>query len=156
MSSGNLTALFVVHHRHTCGGKTSLEGNNSSSISCSTFLVYFLTHSRRGSPVIRRWCAIDRAIRPPYGGKPPYSCQVMSAIPQERQAILTALYRDTALIRQPYWGNPTVPELSINSCSCYCCVCCLVCPLAWSLFAYQYAVRPAGVHLSSHIPSIPA
>ena len=27
----------------TCGGKTSLEGNNSSSICCSTFLAYFLT-----------------------------------------------------------------------------------------------------------------
>ena len=26
-----------------CGGKMSLEGNNSSSISCATFLVYFLT-----------------------------------------------------------------------------------------------------------------
>ena len=26
-----------------CGGKTSLEGNNSSSICCATFLVYFLT-----------------------------------------------------------------------------------------------------------------
>ena len=28
----------------TLGGKTSLEGNNSSSSCCVTFLVYFLTH----------------------------------------------------------------------------------------------------------------
>ena len=33
------------------------------------------------------------------GGKPPYSFQVMSAIPQSRQVIMTALYRDTALSR---------------------------------------------------------
>ena len=26
-----------------CGGRTSLEGNNSSSICCGTFLVYLLT-----------------------------------------------------------------------------------------------------------------
>ena len=29
----------------------------------------------------------------------------MSAIPQSRQASLTALYRDTALLRPPYWGT---------------------------------------------------
>ena len=33
----------VQKYRINCGGKTSLEGNNSSSICCSTFLVYFLT-----------------------------------------------------------------------------------------------------------------
>ena len=32
----------------------------------------------------------------------------MSAIPQSRQAILTALYRDTAFVRQPYRGTPIV------------------------------------------------
>ena len=31
-------------------------------------------------PSVRRWC--DIAIRPPYRGNPPYSFQVMSAIPQ--------------------------------------------------------------------------
>ena len=42
-----------------------------------------------------------RAIRPPYKGKPPYSLQDMSAIPQSRQAkaISTVLCRDTALYR---------------------------------------------------------
>ena len=33
---------------------------------------------------------------------------VMSAIPQSRQAILTALYRDTALLRPPGWGASTL------------------------------------------------
>ena len=45
------------------------------------------------------WYGIEQqgATWPPYLGKPLYSLQVMSAIPQLRQAILTALYRDTAL-----------------------------------------------------------
>ena len=32
-----------VERHSPCGGKTSLEGNHSSSICCVTFLVYFLT-----------------------------------------------------------------------------------------------------------------
>ena len=44
---------------------------------------------------VRLRCA--RAMRPPYGGKSPYSLHVMSAIPQPCQPIVTALYRDTAL-----------------------------------------------------------
>ena len=43
-----------------------------------------------------------------YWGKPPYSFQVMSASPQSRQAILTAFYRDSAFLRPPYGGTPTV------------------------------------------------
>ena len=35
--------MFVIQEQVHCGGKTSLEGNNSSSICCVTFLVYFLT-----------------------------------------------------------------------------------------------------------------
>ena len=38
-------------------------------------------------------------------------CEYCSAIPQSRQAILTALYRDIALFRPPYCGTPTVPLL---------------------------------------------
>ena len=37
------------------------------------------------------------ATPPPYRGKPPYSFQVMSEIPQSRQAIFIASYGDTAL-----------------------------------------------------------
>ena len=37
---------FVVR----CGGKTSLEGNNSSSICDVTFLVYFLTMASQFDP----------------------------------------------------------------------------------------------------------
>lgn len=36
------------------------------------------------------------------------SLQDMSAIPQSREASLTAMYRDIALIRPPYWGTPTL------------------------------------------------
>ena len=36
-----------------CGGKTSLEGNNSSSICCTAFSIYFLTMaSRTGCEII--------------------------------------------------------------------------------------------------------
>ena len=61
------------------------------------------------------------SIRPPYRGKPPYSLGVVSAIPQSRQAILTALYRDTAIGIPPYmgiphyWGTPTVAWLRFPS-----------------------------------------
>ena len=34
---------LLIRSGGECGGKTSLEGNNSSSICCATFLVYFLT-----------------------------------------------------------------------------------------------------------------
>ena len=43
-----------------CGGKTSLEGNNSSRICCSTFSVYFLTI---GLPLIG-WGSDIRAAPP--------------------------------------------------------------------------------------------
>ena len=56
--------------------------------------------ARVNTTALRRSCA--RATRPPYRGKPPYSFQVMRAIPQSRRAILTALYRDTALLGDPY------------------------------------------------------
>ena len=46
----------------------------------------------------------EQLDRPPYRGKPPLVFQVMSAIPQSSQAILTALYRETALLRPP--GGP--------------------------------------------------
>ena len=36
--------------------------------------------------------------------RPPYSFQVKRAIPQSRRAILTALYRDTALLKPPHIG----------------------------------------------------
>ena len=36
-------ACSVRNPEVPCGGKTSLEGNNLSSICCSTFSVYFLT-----------------------------------------------------------------------------------------------------------------
>ena len=40
-------------------------------------------------------------------GTPPYSFEVMkSAIPPSRQAIPTALYRHTALLRPPDWETP--------------------------------------------------
>ena len=81
-------------------------------------------HSTVGIPV-KRPCT--RTTWPPYGGQPPYSegyerysgrvrgqhsrlmegsrlvHQVMSAIPQSRQAILTVLYGDTTLLRPHYW-----------------------------------------------------
>ena len=40
------------------------------------------------------------------GGSPPYSC-VSAVVPQSCPSILTALYRDTALLRPPYWESPT-------------------------------------------------
>ena len=57
-------------------------------------------------PPIRRWCS--RAIWPPYRGKPPYPFQIMSAnSPAAPKAILTALYRDTAL----YWQTALLGDL---------------------------------------------
>ena len=67
-------------------------------------VLIFCSYSR-GFPA-RWWCA--RAAWPPYRGKPPYSLQVMSAIPQSCQTTLTALYGDTALLRSPCWGAPTL------------------------------------------------
>ena len=49
---------------------------------------------------------VREAMQPPYRGESPYSHQVRSAIPQPRQEILSALYRDTAILRPPYWGTP--------------------------------------------------
>ena len=40
-------------------------------------------------------------------GKPPYSFRAMSAIPQLRQAISTALYLDIVFLRPPYCGIHT-------------------------------------------------
>ena len=39
----------------------------------------------------------NTSVTAPYRGKPAYSSHVMRAIPQSRQAILTAICRDTAL-----------------------------------------------------------
>ena len=39
----------------------------------------------------------------------------MSALPQSRQAVLTALYRDPAFVSQPYWGTlPLYSHLQSN------------------------------------------
>ena len=38
-----------------CGGKPSLEGNNSSSICCAAFLVYFLTNSIKSTAAGRTY-----------------------------------------------------------------------------------------------------
>ena len=43
-----------------------------------------------------------RAIPPPYWWKPTYPFQAKGAIAQSGQAILTALYRDIALLGDPY------------------------------------------------------
>ena len=39
---------------------------------------------------------------------------VVSAIPLSRQAVLSALYWDTALLRPPYCDTPTAPDLRYN------------------------------------------
>ena len=44
---------------------------------------------------------IESNITAFYRGNPHYSLQVISAIPQSRRAILTTLYRDTALVGEP-------------------------------------------------------
>ena len=72
---------------------------------------YNVTAFYRGNPPystqVMRAIPICRATRlrppyigiPPYRGKPCYLLQVISAIPRSCQAILTAVYRDTALYR---------------------------------------------------------
>ena len=47
-----------------CGGKTSLEGNNSSSICYVTFLVYFFTRRRAVWATFRwRYCGLKKQIK---------------------------------------------------------------------------------------------
>ena len=75
-------------------------------------------YSSRAAPPYKAvvWCA--GAIRPPYRGEPPYASQVTSAVPRSSQAILTALYRGTALFRPCYGGGvrtpPSMPDPTIK------------------------------------------
>ena len=64
-------------------------------------LQHYIEVPRQGGDVPEQY---DRLIE---GGRP-YSFRVMSAVPQSRQAISTALNRDTALLTPPYiGGTPT-------------------------------------------------
>ena len=69
-------------------------------------------------PAIMRWCAIESNMTALLGEAvlliPGY--EYFSAIPQSRQAMLTALYRDTALLRPSYWRDRTVSPAVLITC----------------------------------------
>ena len=97
-----LTGLFLVW--------VCVHGTCSREISYSRYSRY-----SRGPPVRR--CGINRANMTAFWGEAALfisSLSYMSAIPQSRQAILTALYRYIVLLRPPYIGIPPYSDRRIS------------------------------------------
>ena len=80
--------------------------DKDQSTACTSYTAY--TYSR--GPPLRRWYDVreqyDRLIEESRITHSRLLVQLLS-IPQKRQAISTALYRDTALLRPHYWGTAT-------------------------------------------------
>ena len=85
---------------------TALYGNTALSGEAAIFILGHECNSSFESSILNALYRDTALITPPYRGKPPYSFQVMSAIPQSSLAILTAIYRYTALLETAFLRDP--------------------------------------------------